>query len=111
MEQQALELKRIFNGLINGFGSNHAQTYYTLLSSEVKTAKQLIEETGVNQATTYAVLRELLKWELIKHSTTNPTSYFIDNPMKTFEEHNKRQKKTTGKPDSKRLYGRRKIFD
>ncbi len=93
MEQQALELKKIFNGVIDSFGLNHARVYYTLLSSEVKTAKQLIETTNVNQATTYAVLRELLKWELIKHSNTNPTSYFIDNPMKTFEQQVKRKEK------------------
>ena len=91
MEQQALELKRIFNGLIDGFGLNHAQAYYALLSSEVKTAKQLIQETGVNQATTYAVLRELLKWELIQCSKTNPTHYFIDNPMKSFEQQVKKK--------------------
>ena len=86
MEQRALELKEIFNGLVDGFGLNHAQVYYTLLSSEIKTAKQVIDETGVNQATTYAVLRELLKWELIQHSNTNPTSYYIDNPIKDFEQ-------------------------
>jgi len=93
VEQQALELKKIFSGLTDSFGLNHAKVYYTLLSSEVKTAKQLIEETKVNQATTYAVLRELLKWELIKHSNTNPTSYFIDNPMKTFERQVKKKEK------------------
>ncbi len=91
--KHALELKKIFNGIVQGFGLNHARVYYTLLSSEVKTTKQLIEETNVNQATTYAVLRELLKWELIKHSNTNPTTYFIDNPMKTFEQQVKKKEK------------------
>jgi len=85
MEPQSLELKRIFNGLIEGFGLNHARVYYALLSSEVKTANQLIQETKVNQATTYAVLRELLRWELIKNSNTTPTNYFIEDPVKTFE--------------------------
>ena len=93
MEQRALELKEIFNGLVDGFGLNHAQVYYTLLSSEIKTAKQVIDETGVNQATTYAVLRELLKWELIQHSNTNPTSYYIDNPIKDFEQQVKKREK------------------
>ena len=93
MDQDALELKKVFNDLIKGFGLNHARLYYTLISSEVKTAKQLIEETSVNQATTYAILRELLKWELIKHSNTNPTSYYIDNPMKTFEQQVKKKEK------------------
>ena len=93
MEQQALELKKIFNGIIDSFGLNHARIYYTLISSEVKTAKQLIEEAGVNQATTYAVLRELLKWELIKASNTNPTNYYIDDPLKTFEQQVKKKEK------------------
>ena len=90
---QALELKKIFNDLVPGFGINHARAYYSLLSSDVKTAKQLIHETGVNQATTYAVLRDLLKWELIMYSNTNPTSYYIGNPLKTFERQVKKREK------------------
>jgi len=93
MEQKALELKKIFSGLVEGFGLNHARVYYALLSSEVKTAKELVEETNVNQATTYAVLRELIKWELIKRGNMNPTTYFTDNPIKNFEQQVKRKEK------------------
>ncbi len=98
MEQQALELKKIFNGMIDSFGLNHARVYYILISSEVKTAKQLVQETGINQATVYAVLRELIKWDLIQQSNTNPASYYIGNPMKTFEKQvRKKEKIITGK--------------
>jgi len=94
LDEQALELKKIFDSLVNGFGLNHARAYYTLLSSEPKTAKQVIAETGVNQATTYAVLRDLIKWSLVKVSNTNPASYYTENPLKTFEQQTKRIEKT-----------------
>ncbi len=84
MEKDAIELKKVFEGLVQGFGINHARIYHTLLSSEVRTAADLMQETSVNQATTYAVLRELIEWELVQSNNTTPASYFIDNPVKRF---------------------------
>lgn len=100
---QALELKKIFKGLVKGFGLNHGQIYYALMSSEVKTAPQLIQETGVNQATTYSVLRDLVKWELIEFSNTAPTNYFTNDPIKTFEK--------VAKLQEKKIQKRRKLLE
>ncbi|MDO8624838.1 MAG: hypothetical protein Q7R47_02050, partial [Candidatus Diapherotrites archaeon] len=37
--------------------------------------------TGVNPATTYSVLRELVQWELVHSNNTVPASYFIEDPL------------------------------
>lgn len=83
--RETIELKKIFAGLAPGFGLNHARIFSASLPNEVKTANQLIEETGINQATVYTVLRDLQKWELISCSNTNPASYYISDALKSFE--------------------------
>ena len=91
--ENVLKLKGIFSELVHGFGINHARIYNALLTSETKTASDLIIETGVNPATTYSVLRELTRWELTKTNNTTPANYFIENPLKTLEKiHKKRDK-------------------
>ncbi|MFH0955296.1 MAG: helix-turn-helix domain-containing protein [Candidatus Micrarchaeota archaeon] len=83
--ESALKLKAIFTDLVPGFGINHARIYNALLTSDTKTASDLIVETGVNQATTYTVLRELLAWELIQANNTTPTVYYTQDPLKTLD--------------------------
>lgn len=83
--RQTVELKKIFVDLVSGFGLNHSRIFVALLADEIKTANQLIEETQINQATTYSVLRDLQKWELINCSNTNPASHYISDALKSFE--------------------------
>ncbi len=83
--ESVLRLKAIFSELVPGFGINHARIYNSLLTSETKTASDLIAETGINQATTYGVLRELVAWELVQTNNSTPAIYFIEDPLKTLD--------------------------
>jgi len=82
-EEEAL-LLQVYSDLINGFGVNHSKVYYSLLSSEVKTAKQVIDETAICKATVYSVLKGLIECELIGCTNSNPRSYYLVDPIKAF---------------------------
>ncbi len=84
MDKEILSLKKIYSGIVPGFGVNHAKIYYALLSSEVKTAKQLIEETGVCQPITYSVLNNLIENQLISKNNVKPSGFFLNDPIKTY---------------------------
>ncbi len=75
---------QVYSDLIDGFGVNHARAYFCLLSSEVKTARQVIEETGICKATIYSVLKELIDADLVDCSNSNPRNYFILDPVRVF---------------------------
>jgi sugar-specific transcriptional regulator TrmB len=83
--ESVLRLKAIFSELVPGFGINHARIYNALLTSETKTASDLIAETEINQATTYGVLRELVEWEIIQTNNSTPAIYFVEDPLKTLD--------------------------
>jgi len=91
-EEEAL-LLQVYSDLINGFGVNHSKIYFSLLSSEVKTAGQVIEETGVCKATVYSVLKDLIECGLINCSNSNPRNYFILDPVKVFNKKVEEKKK------------------
>ncbi len=91
-EEEAL-LVQVYSDLIDGFGTNHARVYFSLLSSEVKTARQIMDETGICKATVYAVLKELINCGLIRCSNTTPRNYFILDPVKVFTQKVEEQKK------------------
>jgi sugar-specific transcriptional regulator TrmB len=91
--ESVLRLKAIFSELVPGFGINHARIYNSLLTSETKTASDLIAETGINQATTYGVLRELVGWEIVQTNNSTPAFYFIEDPLKTLDSIEKKRLK------------------
>lgn len=93
MKEEETLLMQVYSDLIDGFGTNHAKVYFCLLSSEVKTAKQIMDETGICKATGYAVLKELINGGLIRCSNTTPRNYFILDPVKVFTQKVEEQKK------------------
>jgi sugar-specific transcriptional regulator TrmB len=101
LHEKALELKKVFSGLLPGFGINHARVYYCLLSSEVKTGKQVIEETKISQPIAYASLNDLLGFGLAKKTNTKPANYYSLDPIKTFyklvKSHTKKHEKNLKK--------------
>jgi len=103
--ESVLRLKAIFSELVPGFGINHARIYNSLLTSETKTASDLIAETGINQATVYGVLRELVEWELAQTNNSTPALYFIEDPLKTLDSIEKKRFKEVeeGKKELVRL--------
>lgn len=92
-EEEAL-LVEVYEDLIEGFGVNHSKIYYCLLSSEVKTANQIINETGVCKATVYAVLKNLIESSLLNCSNSNPRNYFLADPVKAFNKKVEEKRKT-----------------
>ena len=84
MKEEESLLIQVYSDLIDGFGTNHARVYFCLLSSEVKTARQIMDGTGICKATVYAVLKELINCGLIRCSNTTPRNYFILDPVKVF---------------------------
>jgi len=92
-EEEAL-LLQVYSDLINGFGVNHSKIYFSLLTSEVKTAKQVIEETAICKATVYSVLKDLIECGLINCSNSNPRNYFILDPVKVFNKKVEDKRKT-----------------
>lgn len=93
MDKEILSLKKIYSGIVPGFGVNHAKIYYTLLSSEVKTAKQIIQETGVCQPITYSVLNDLIENQLIQKNNIKPSGYFLKDPIKTYYQKTEKARK------------------
>ena len=85
MNEEVLKIQRIFSGLIEGFGLNHSKIYLALLTGEVKTSRQLIEETRISNEIGYIALRQLIKANLIKKTNTVPPCYFIDSPVKILD--------------------------
>ena len=94
MRQEEALLVEIYSDLIEGFGVNHSRIYFSLLSSEVKTAKQVIDETDVCKATVYSVLKELIESDLIGCTSSNPRNYFLADPVKAFNKKVEQKRKT-----------------
>lgn len=94
MRQEEALLVQVYSDLIDGFGVNHSKVYYSLLTSEVKTARQVVSETGVCKATVYSVLKELIDAGLINCSNSSPRNYFILDPVKAFNKKVEQKRKT-----------------
>ena len=84
-DAKALEIREIFRDVIPGFGVNHAKVYYCLLSSEPKSGKQIINETGICKSIAYSALKELVNAGVICRNNCRPTIFFTKDPMETYE--------------------------
>jgi len=85
MDEQVLRVKGLFEEVVQGFGVMHAKVYISLLNSEIKTAKQLSEETGISYNKIYSVLNDLVKEKIVACTNSDPKNYHLVNPEKTFE--------------------------
>jgi len=85
MDEQVLRVKGLFEEVVQGFGVMHAKVYISLLNGEIKTAKQLSEETGISYNKIYSVLNDLVKEKIVACTNSDPKNYRLVNPEKTFE--------------------------
>ncbi len=81
LDPDEIAIRRVFEGLIVVFGSNHARVFKCLLSTEAKTAKQIIDETMVYRAVVYRTLKDLLRHGLIKTTPSSPALFFVEKPV------------------------------
>lgn len=102
LEDSALNLKRVFSELIPGFGINHGKIYSCVLTSQVKTASQIIKETKICKQIVYKILKELIRWELIQKNNCSPACYFLNEPMKIYEKKTKK-KHTEGQKELEKI--------
>jgi len=82
MEGELEEIRDVLNFYDSRFDRSHAKIYLCLLSGEVKTGKQVVEETGLCKQTTYNYLNQLIKADLVKKTKSVPAHFFIENPLK-----------------------------
>lgn len=82
MDRDAVEAINIFGDLVTGFGWGHAKIYLSLKGGEPKTARQLIEETGLVRSKTYSALNYLLERGIVRCTDAHPANYQILNPDK-----------------------------
>ncbi|MFH1391536.1 MAG: helix-turn-helix domain-containing protein [Candidatus Diapherotrites archaeon] len=85
MDEKVIEVRDLFQEVIPSFGIMHAKTYSSLMSGEIKTAKQVSNETGISHNKIYSVLKDLIKEKIISSTNTNPVSYHAKEPSKTYE--------------------------
>jgi len=85
MNELVLRVKTLFEGVVSGFGVMHAKVYISLLNGEIKTAKQLSEETGISYNKIYSVLNDLVKERIVACTNSDPKNYRLVDPEKTFE--------------------------
>lgn len=84
MEEKALRIKEMFQDVISGFGCTHAKAFVILLNGEIKSARQLSEETGISHNKIYAILKDLIREKIVMQTNTNPANYYMNEPAKTY---------------------------
>ncbi|MFH1586492.1 MAG: helix-turn-helix domain-containing protein [Candidatus Diapherotrites archaeon] len=82
MEGELEEIREVLKYHNAIFNKGHARIYLCLLSGEVKTGRQIIDETGVCKQTIYKYLNHLTESNLIRKTKTSPVQFFIENPVK-----------------------------
>ena len=85
VQEDVLEIQRIFKGLVPGFGLNHARILQSLLFGQAKDASQLMRETGVRSAKTYQILADLVKAKVLRETNTRPAVYYVEDPIKVID--------------------------
>jgi len=85
MNELVLRVKGLFEDVIKGFGVMHAKAYISLLNGEIKTARQVAEDTGISYNKIYSVLNDLVKEKIVACTNSDPKNYRLVNPEKTFE--------------------------
>jgi len=85
LDERILKVKELFCGVVPGFGITHAKVYSSLMAGDVKTAKQLSEETGISHNKVYSILKDLIREKVVLFTNTNPANYHARNPAKTYE--------------------------
>jgi len=85
LNQRIIQIRELFHEVLSNFGLSHAKVYHFLIEGEIKTAKQLSEETGISHNKIYSVLKDLIREKIVYCSNTNPISYYSKNPSKTYE--------------------------
>ncbi|MCX6799252.1 MAG: hypothetical protein NTW59_04120 [Candidatus Diapherotrites archaeon] len=85
MDERILKVKELFGDVVPGFGITHAKVYAALLSGEVKTARQLGEETGISHNKVYSILKDLMREKIVLYTNTNPANYHVKDPPKVYE--------------------------
>ncbi|MBI5554090.1 MAG: hypothetical protein HY917_05115 [Candidatus Diapherotrites archaeon] len=84
MDEEVLRLHALFQNLVPTFGLTHAKVCRALLNGEIKTAKQIGKESFISPNKVYGILKDLLQQKIVSTTNTNPASYHIPSPQKTF---------------------------
>jgi len=80
-----LEVRDLFSELVPSFGINHAKIFCLLLKGEVKTAKQLSDESGIAHHKIYSPLKDLMGEKIVYQTNGNPSCFYMKNPSKVYE--------------------------
>ncbi len=91
VEEEIVKIQEIFAEVLAGFSYNHAKIYSSLLSSEVKAVKQIVNETGFGASLVYKILNDLSNFGLISKTNMQPASYYIQKPILTYNSFIKKQ--------------------
>ncbi|MBN1941107.1 MAG: hypothetical protein JW772_02905, partial [Candidatus Diapherotrites archaeon] len=85
MDVRVLRVRELFRGVVPNFGVLHAKVFCSLFDGEIKTAKQLSEETGISHNKVYGVLKDLIREKIVFCTNTSPANYHVRNAVKTYE--------------------------
>lgn len=85
MEEKVLKIRALFSSAVSGFGLMHAKVCNSLMSGDIKTAKQLSQETLISHNKIYSVLKDLVREKVISCTRTDPASYCMGNALKSFQ--------------------------
>jgi len=78
------ELWSLFRTFFPDLSRNHARIYRLLWRIEPLNGEAVIKETGLARATTYKILKDLVRLELIKKTNFSPMCYFAENPITAY---------------------------
>lgn len=85
MDERVLKVKELFADVLPGFGTLHAGVFVALSGGEIKTARQLSEETGISHNKVYAVLKDLVREKTVMLTNTNPASFYMSDASSTYQ--------------------------
>ncbi len=85
LDEQILKIKELFEELLPRFGISHAKVYKAVMHGEIKTARQLGEETDISHHKVYSILKDLVEQNIVASINTNPANFHVKNPSKTFQ--------------------------
>jgi len=85
MDEKVLKIRALFSNAVSGFGLMHAKVCNALMGGDIKTAKQLSQETLISHNKIYSVLKDLVRERVISCTRTDPASYCMSNALKNFQ--------------------------
>ena len=81
LDTDEVAIQEIFREITPRFGVNHARVYRCVLSTQAKTARQVIEQTGIYRPVVYRTLKDLINFGLVKQLPCAPAMFFAHRPV------------------------------